>query len=454
MKAENNYLLISLVLTFALLVVCTLKGIFIGFPLALCWLNFAFIAWRRGYSLREILQMSYQGGKKSLIVVRILILVGAITSLWIAAGTTPAVLYYGIRLLNPKFFLVYAFLISSAVSFLLGTSFGTVSTVGLALILMAKSGHLNSNMAAGAIIAGAYFGDRCSPMSSSANLVANLTTSNLYENIKGMFRTGTLPFFLSALAYLGLSLNHPLTFAGNTMLTEISRLFSLNWLVFSPALVILILAFLKVDVKKSMLVSILLAGFISMEMQRRNLLAVLQIALLGFKLQVDSPLKTILQGGGILSMWKVTLVVFVSCCLAGLFAESNILKDFDQFLAKAKSRSNKFLTTTIMSLLTSILGCSQTISIVLTHSLMDKVYTEGRPAKTQLALDLENTAVPLAALIPWNAAGFVPTSTLNVSLMGFIPFAFFLYLLPLLQILSIYIANLRTSPLYQYRKNI
>ncbi len=389
-----------------------------------------------------------------MIVLRILILVGAITSLWIASGTTPAILYYGIQLLNPKFFLVYAFLISSAVSFLLGTSFGTVSTVGLALILMAKSGHVNSDIAAGAIIAGAYFGDRCSPMSSSANLVANLTNSDLYANIKRMFKTGTLPFLLSTLAYLGLSLNHPLTFTGNTMLTEISHLFSLNWLVFLPALVILILAFLRVDVKKSMLISILLAGFISLDVQHSNVPELIKIALLGFNLQIDSPLKTILQGGGIFSMWKVTVVVYFSCCLAGLFSETNILEDLDELLAKAKSHSSRFLMTTSMSILTSILGCSQTISIVLTHSLMDKVYAEGKSSKAQLALDLENTSVPLAALIPWNTASFVPSSTLNVSLVGFMPFAFFLYLLPLVQILSINITNLRTSPTHHYRRTI
>ena len=437
MKQGNIYLIISVIIAFVLLILCTLNGIFIGFPLALCFLNFAFIAWQRGYPMIDILRMSYQGGKKSFIVLRILGLVGAITSLWMASGTTPAILYYGIQLIDPKLFIMYAFLISSSVSFLLGTSFGTVSTVGLSLILMAKSGNIDADMAAGAIIAGAYFGDRCSPMSSSANLVAHLTETDLYPNIKNMFKTGTFPFILSIFLYLLLSIRHPLTFTESTMVNDISNIFGLHWVALLPALAILILAILRVDVKISMLVSILLAMIISFSLQHYNVPEILRIMLLGFNLDLDSPLTTILKGGGIISMWKVSVVVFVSCCWAGLFAETNILEDLNEILFKAKSRPTTFLMTTTVSTITAILGCSQTIAIVLTNSLMNKVYAKNKFDHYQLAIDLENTCVPLAALIPWNTAAFVPSSTMNVSLVGFIPYAFFLYLLPLTQILYV-----------------
>ena len=103
---QNSYLLGSAAATFVLLLVCTLKGIFIGFPLLLCFLNFAFIAHLRGYPLKEIIGMSRRGGGKSLVVLQILILVGAITSLWISSGTTPAILYYGIQRINPRLFVL------------------------------------------------------------------------------------------------------------------------------------------------------------------------------------------------------------------------------------------------------------------------------------------------------------------------------------------------------------
>ena len=437
MKIGNRYLILSMIVTFALLILCTLHGIFIGLPLALCFVNFMFIAWKRGYPIKDILRMSLDGGKNSFIVLRILILVGAITSIWMASGTTPAILYYGINLIDPELFIVYAFVISSSVSFLLGTSFGTVSTVGLSLMLIAKSGNIDADVAAGAIIAGAYFGDRCSPMSSSANLIVHLTKTDPYQTIKIMLKTGTFPFLLSIFLYLIISLKHPLRFIGNTMSHQILDSFSINWVVLLPAIAILVLAILRVDVKISMLVSILSAMVISFFIQHYEIIEILRIILLGFNLNIDSQLRAILQGGGIISMWKVSVIVFVSCCWAGLFAETTILADLEEILLRAKSRSTTLLMTTIVSIVTAILGCSQTISIVLTYSLMNKVYANNKFGKYPLAIDLENTSVPLAALIPWNTAAFVLTSTLNVSLIGFIPYAFYLYLLPLTNILYI-----------------
>jgi len=436
-KLGNQYIVLSVIIAFILLILCTLNGLFIGFPLVLCFLNFAFIAWKKGYPVKDIVRMSLIGGRKSFIVLRILILVGAITSLWMASGTTPAILYYGVQLIDPKLFIMYAFLISSSVSFLLGTSFGTVSTVGLSLILMAKSGNIDVNMAAGAIIAGAYFGDRCSPMSSSANLVVQLTETHLYPNIKNMFKTGALPLVLSILFYLMLSLHHPLTFTQNAMAPEIINIFHLHWATLLPALAILILAIIRVDVKISMLVSIVLAMIISYSLQHDTIQQIFTITLVGFHLDIDTPLRAILKGGGILSMWKISVIVYVSCCCSGVFAETDILQNLDEILLTAKSRSATFLMTTIVSIATAILGCSQTIAIVLTNSLMNKVYVTNKFNRYQLAVDIENTCVPLSALIPWNIAAFVLSSTMNVSLIGFIPYAIYLYLLPLTQILSI-----------------
>lgn len=435
----NKYIIISVIVAFILFFLCILNGIFIGLPLALCFVNFVVIAWKKGYLMKDIVQMSIDGGKNSFIVLKVLTLVGAITSIWMASGTTPAILYYGIRLIDPELFIIYAFVISSLVSFMLGTAFGTVSTVGLSLILMAKSDNIDVDIVAGAIIAGAYFGDRCSPMSSSAHLIAQLTNTNIYLNIKTMLKTGAFPFLLSVFLYLIISLQHPLGLFGNTMSDEILDVFSLNWVVFLPAIAIIILAVLRIDVKISMLVSIFLATVISFSHQHYEILEIFRIILLGFSLDMESSLETILKGGGIISMWKVFIVVYISCCWAGLFAKTNILADLEEILLKAKSRSTTLLMTTVVSIVTAILGCSQTIAIVFTHALMNKVYDNNKLGKYPLAIDLENTSVPLAALIPWNTAAFVLSSTMDVSLTGFIPFAFYLYLLPITNILLIMI---------------
>lgn len=322
-------IIMGMLITFLILIISIYNGVFMGIPLLIGFFIFVFISWRRGFSLRDIFMMSYTGGKKAFVVLEIFILIGAITAIWMAAGTVPGVVYYGIKFMNPHFFILYAFLISSLVSFLLGTSLGTVSTVGLALIVMAKGGNINLNVTAGAIISGAYFGDRCSPMSSSANLVANLTETNLFINIRNMFKTAAIPFILSVILYTIFSLNQPLSFAKSSIDSELINIFNINWVVLLPAIIIIIFSIFKVNVKISMLFSILIASIISVLLQHHSIIEVLKFLFLGFHLDSSSPLYTIIKGGGILSMWQASLVVYVSCSLAGIFDGTNMLKSVE-----------------------------------------------------------------------------------------------------------------------------
>jgi NhaC family Na+:H+ antiporter len=354
-----------------------------------------------------------------------------------SAGTVPGVVFYGIQLMNPKFFILYAFVLSAMVSFLLGTSLGTVGTVGIALIVMAKSGSVNPDVAAGAIIAGAYFGDRCSPMSSSANLVANLTGTSLFKNIKIMFKTGFWPLLVSIGLYGLLSFSQPLRFTGVSIDYDISNTFNLGGVVLFPAMIILLLSAFKVNVRLSMLLSILAAVAVSVLTQGYSLFEVLKFSVAGFYLPPANPLATILSGGGILSMWKAAFVVYTSCALAGIFQGTNLLSGIETFFSRPKSRSGLFFNTTAVSLLTGAFGCNQSIATVLTNHIMHSAYQDRQLAQTEIASDLENTGIVLSALIPWNLASFVPTLTLGVSGTHFIPFAFYLYLIPVMTFLSL-----------------
>lgn len=421
----------GLVITFVMLMFSIYKGIFIGYPLLISFFIFVIISLRKGYSIAAISKMAYDGGKKSFVVLKIFILIGAITAVWMSSGTVPSIVYYGINLMNPNYFIFYAFIISSLVSFLLGTSLGTVSTVGLALIVMAKSGEVNTSIAAGAIIAGAYFGDRCSPMSSSANLIANLTETELFINIKNMLKSAVLPFILSLILYFVVSLSSPLNTASGGIDKAIVKSFEISILALLPSIIILVLSIFRVNVKISMFLSIALASILSIYIQDYKINEVLYFILMGFHLDFANPLYLIIKGGGIISMLRPAIVVFISCSLAGIFEGTKTLQSVEKLLLKANSRSSLFLYTTIVSILTAAFGSNQSIAAVLTASLMDKAYKKNSIDKYQMALDLENTGIVLSALIPWNLAAFVPTSTMAVSPVGFIPYAFYLYLLPI-----------------------
>ncbi|WP_323713119.1 Na+/H+ antiporter NhaC family protein [Gloeocapsopsis dulcis] len=352
-----------------------------------------------------------------------------------AAGTVPALVYYGIQFLNPRYFILSAFILTSMVSVLLGTSFGTVSTIGVALIIMARESNVNSHIVAGAIIAGAYVGDRASPMSSSANLVATITRTKLYVNLKNMAITGWLPLLAASFIYLVLSISNPVSATDNILLNEIPQFFSINLYVLLPALVILFLSLFQVEVKLTLLLSIVTSLVIGITLQKYSIFQLINYAVFGFELDTTTALTPILKGGGIISMLKVSLVVIISTALAGIIAGTRILEFVEVFLNKAKTRSSLFLGTIIVGIAAAAFGCTQTIAILLTQQLVQESYQNKKLDNYQLAVDLENTVVVLSPLVPWNIAGLVPATILMTDL-GFIPYAFYLYLLPLFSLMQ------------------
>lgn len=429
-------LLIAIASSFILLLISTRKGIFIAYPLLAAMLIFILLLVRRGFTLKNLLLMAFRGSKKSISVFSVLLIIGVVTAVWMAAGTVPAIVYYGIRLINPKFFILAAFLLTGFVSLLIGTSFGTVSTIGIALMIMASSSGLDLHLVAGAIIAGAYVGDRCSPMSSSANLIASVTETNLYDNVKRMWQTSRLALSISIALYAIFSLLSPAAQIDQKFAAEIDRLFQIGWIELLPAAAILVLAFLQVEVKRSMLISIIVALFIALFEQHYSLFELLKFAAIGFRLKEASFLQEILTGGGLLSMLRVTVVVIISTAFVGIFAETQILGRVEHWLNCIRSRGDRFLGVCAIGTGAAAFGCTQTIAILLTQQLVRSKYKDNETDRSNLAIDLENTVVVISPLIPWNIAGLVPATILSTD-ANFIPFAFYLYLLPLLNLVAL-----------------
>lgn len=433
---------ITFIFCFILLIYSVFKGIFVGYTLIIGLLIFIILACKKGFKFIDVIKMAYKGGKKSFIVLEIFILIGAVTSTWMASGTVPAIVFYGMKFLNPNTFIVSIFLISSVVSFLLGTSFGTVGTVGVAFMVMAKGGGVNPSLTAGAILAGAYFGDRCSPMSSSANLVANLTETDLYINIKNMFKSAVVPFIIAILIYVAFSLKFPLNAGDNNISSEILKSFSINIITLIPAIIVLVFCILKVNVKISIAVSIISASIISIMFQHSSITDIIRYIIEGYNIKESIPLASIIKGGGIISMIKSALVVFVSSAFTGIFEGTEMLKSLEEIINKSDSRTGSFFTTIIVSITTSAFGCSQALAVILTHMLVKKNYEKNNIDKDKLALDIENSAIIIAPLIPWNIAVLVPLATLNAGTSSIL-YAFYLYLIPMLNILYLKLNGIR-----------
>ncbi|NJR24368.1 MAG: Na+/H+ antiporter NhaC family protein [Richelia sp. CSU_2_1] len=428
-------LLFFLVVSFILLLVSTLKGYFIAYPLLISLVIFIALLLTKGFTLNSLIAMAIAGSKKSFSIISILLLIGAVMSVWMAAGTVPMLVYWGIKLINPHYFILSAFILTSLISLIIGTSFATASTIGLALIVAASGSGVNPNIIGGAIIAGAYFGDRCSPMSSGANLIAGITRTELYTNFKNMAVTAFYPLIISTILYLILSFANPVELANNTLAFEIDRAFNLNWITLLPALTIFLFCLLRIEVKIAMAASVIVASAIAMFVQGHSPIELLNFTITGFKLDSNSSLKEILAGGGILSMVRSATVIIISTAFAGIFAGTKTLNFIEKYVSKARSSGDLFLGTTTISILSAAFGCTQTIAILLTHQLVERKYIKEGLEGDRLAIDLENTAVVLAPLIPWNIAGLVPATILHID-AGYIPYAFYLYLIPILNLIQ------------------
>lgn len=430
-----DFLISISIFTFSL-VFSLIKDISILIPLIIGMLSFSITAIHRGFKVKLVINMILKGMKKSLALMPIFALIGIITAAWRASGTIPFFVYYGTKLMNPNYFILFAFLLSCLVSFSLGTSFGTVGTIGVVLIVLAKGGGVNISITAGAIISGAFFGDRCSPTSSSANLVATITKTNLYDNIKKMMITGIIPFVITIIIYSLLSINNPINVTNNTLLNDLNYYFNLSFINILPAVIIFLLAIFRKNVKTSMFFSIITAFIICIFVQNMSVMEVLKAMMFGFTLNAESSLTNIISGGGLFSMLNVSLIVLIASSYSGIFEGTGMLNDIQGALSKLSKKIGIYLTTTVTSIVTSAFCCNQTLPVLLTYELMNKIYEEKGLTKEDIAIDLENTAILIPVLFPWSIAIAVPLATLSADATS-IPFAVYLYLIPLINIIKL-----------------
>lgn len=421
-------IIIGFLLSFLLLIYGVIRGIYIGYCLFISFLIFFFIAIKQGNKPRLLLHKAWQGGQKALVVLRIFLLIGLVTASWLSAGTIPAIVYYSVKVMKAELFLVFAFLISSLVSYMLGTSFGTASTIGLVLIIMARSGKINLNLVGGAILSGCYFGDRASPMSSSANLISNLTEAELYSMLKNFLKTTILPFILTSLIYLFLSLSNPLKLSDSQIVIDLQNNFTINYFILIPALAMLVLSLFQIRVRSSMLVSIVLGSIISILVQGNSLANLTKTLIFGYRLKANNPLANILKGGGLISMLQPAFIVFVSCSMTGILEAIGLFEMVDKIFNNIKKRWQLFSATALVSFFAAAFGGNQSIAVVMTSQIMKDIYERHKVDKYGLATDISNTTILFAPMIPWNIANLVPATTLSVNPAKIVPYAFYLYL--------------------------
>ena len=219
-------IVVCFALFLAAMLFCLVKGFSLAWALLFALVLFFALGLRRGYGAKALVKMAWSKMPKSMIVLRILFFIGLLTGLWRSCGTIAFFIYHGIRVITPSLFILVAFLLTVLLSYALGTSFGVASTAGVVLMALARSGGVSEAVTAGVILSGIYFGDRGAPTSSCASLVAALTETDLYGNVRRMFQTAALPYALCLVAYTVLSFRNPIVTVDETMLDASPRALS------------------------------------------------------------------------------------------------------------------------------------------------------------------------------------------------------------------------------------
>lgn len=417
--------IIALGIFAAILLISILSGYSILYALILDYILFFTYGLVKRYTITQLLEMSGKGISTVKNILFTFFLIGMITAVWRASGTIPLIIYYSSRLISPAFFILLTFLLCSLISTLTGTAFGTVATVGVICMTIANVMGINGVFVGGAILSGIYFGDRCSPMSTSALLVSELTKTDIYRNIKNMIRTSIVPFAITCILYLFMGTAEK-SYEGTTKIWNIfAENFNLHWVVALPAVLIIILSILKINVKIAMTTSILAGSMICLFVQKTDVLTLLKLLVMGFH-SSDKQLAALMNGGGIVSMLKVTAIVCFSSSYAGIFEGTGLLNGTKERIIKLSRKITPYGSSLLTSVITGMAACNQTLTIMLTHQLCE----ETVPDKEQMAIMLENTAVVIASLIPWSIACAVPLATIAAPDQSIFA-ASYLYLLPL-----------------------
>ena len=427
---------------------------------------FAGYALVRGHGVRRVLAMCGRGIVTAKGILILFVLLGLLTALWRAGGVIPLMVVHSVKVIHGSGFLLAVFLLNCAMSLLTGTALGTAATVG---VVCATAGHalgVSPCWVGGAILAGAYFGNRISPISSMALLAANITNTDIYANVRRMLKTTWLPLLMSCVIYLVAGLcgfaNDLSGVAGDSIYASdvagdfsaepvralFAKEFSLSPWCILPAVLMIILSVLRVRSSRVLLLSALAALPLAFVVENHSLADVLRAVVFGF--HADTPeLAPMINGGGLLSMLNVFWIVVIAGCYAGIFKETGMLAPLKSAVEKIATRTNSFFATLVASCVTACVVCNQTLTIILTHQLTENLDTNSAPSATKLcdadkssdmptkivkneshALDLYDTAVTVIALVPWSVATAMVLAAANAPASSVLC-ACFLYLLPI-----------------------
>jgi len=422
----------------------------------------------RGLTWAEVQESMVSGIKVGLGPILILLAVGGLIGSWMIAGTVPAMIYYGVSILNPSIFFAAAAIICALASISIGSSWTVAGTLGIGLIGIADSYGLSPAVAAGAIISGAYFGDKLSPLSDTTNLAAACTSVDLFAHIRHMLWT-TVPAFCVALLFFSLIPSGAATAPEQIaeLRTAISQEFNVGVGVLIPLAVMIGLIWKRVPaypaIMLATLAGILTALTLQADVVRKfafmaNPEATMPVVeglwrtlFAGFEgTTTNEELNRLISKGGIASMLNTVWLIVSALAFGGVLERTGILKQIlDSVLTLVKSTGDLVAATVTSGFITNILAADQFLAIALPGRLFSSTYDDRGLSRENLSRTLEDSATMTSALIPWNTCGAYMAATLGVATFDYAPYAIFNLACPLIAIGFGYLAFKQKSAVPQ-----
>ncbi|PCI33109.1 MAG: Na+/H+ antiporter NhaC [Alphaproteobacteria bacterium] len=417
------------------------------------------IGWKNNHQWRDIEKAISHGVGNTVNALLILLMVGSLIGSWILSGTVPAMIYYGLQVINPDFFYVTACILCAVTAISIGSSWSTAGTVGVGLIGISAGLGMSPEITAGAIISGAYFGDKMSPLSDTTNLAPAVADTDLFSHIRHMVWTTFPAITLSLILYLIIGLSGEGSVAEINIQGRLDLLdqnFNIGLHLLIPMAVVFYMAFKKMPAFPTIMIGSLVGGIFAVIFQQEAILrfiaadqatvinmfdGVWRALFGGFVSDTgNAELDGLLTRGGMSSMMSTIWLMICAITFGSIIENLGMLKRLvDSIIHLAQSTGSLILTTALTCIGVNILAADQYISIVLPGRMYRLEFKRRNLAAKNLSRVLEDSGTVTSVLIPWNTCGAFMAGTLGVATFAYMPYCFFNILSPMVTVLYGYL---------------
>lgn len=412
-----------------------------------------------GYTWKEIEKSMLKSINSAMGAMLILLMIGALSGTWLLSGIVPAMIYYGLKILNPTIFLVAACIACSIVAVATGSSWTTVATIGIALLGIGKALGIHEGVIAGAIISGAYFGDKMSPLSDTTNLAPAMAGTDLFTHIKYMAVTTVPTMIITLIIFLVWGFvqdTSGVTANSSEVLLAIENAFDLNPLLFLVPVAVVYLIVKKVPALPALLIGSLLGGIAAIIFQPQivnqisgvddnyltsSFVAVMRAMTTTINVQTDNQMITdLLTGRGMAGMLNTIWLILTAMIFGGVMESSGLLHRIAEEIIRFANNTGSLVGSTAATcVFFNITASDQYMAIAVPGRMFASTYRERGYKPELLSRTLEDAGTVTSVLVPWNTCGATQAGVLGVATMAYAPYAFFCIISPLMTVFQAYI---------------